>query len=296
MPVGLSVLDIDTDIINPLNGTSVTVNGANIGAGNQSYYIGNLDRPAGANRSIIIGGNAATNASGTENIAIGHLTGENLTTGPTNTLVGSSAGRFMTTAIANTFIGQTAGESVSTGTGNTFIGGQAGKNTDPYQWLNTFIGFGTAGNIVGGGSFAGQNTTCIGAAASPSSTTVSNEFTLGSNINVLRCAATTITSTSDARDKKEIEELPVGLDFVNALKPVKFVWNDRHSEEKRNINDIGFIAQDLKETQDESGIADSLKLVYESNPEKLEASYGRLIPILVKAIQELSAEVKELKK
>jgi hypothetical protein len=38
-----------------------------------------------------------------------------------------------------------------------------------------------------------------------------------------------------------------------------------------------------------------LKLVYESNPEKLEASYGKLLPILVKAIQELAAEVEALK-
>ena len=39
-----------------------------------------------------------------------------------------------------------------------------------------------------------------------------------------------------------------------------------------------------------------MKLVYEANPEKLEASYSRLIPIMIKAIQELSAENKLLKK
>jgi hypothetical protein len=36
-------------------------------------------------------------------------------------------------------------------------------------------------------------------------------------------------------------------------------------------------------------------LVYDTNPEKLEASYGRLIPVLVKAIQELKAEIEILK-
>jgi hypothetical protein len=35
--------------------------------------------------------------------------------------------------------------------------------------------------------------------------------------------------------------------------------------------------------------------VYDENPERLEMSYGKLVPILVKAIQELSAEVKILK-
>jgi hypothetical protein len=42
-------------------------------------------------------------------------------------------------------------------------------------------------------------------------------------------------------------------------------------------------------------VADYLKLVYEGNEEKLQASYGKLVPILVKAIQELSEEVKQLK-
>ena len=40
--------------------------------------------------------------------------------------------------------------------------------------------------------------------------------------------------------------------------------------------------------------ADYMNLVYESNPDKLEASYGNLIPVLVQAIKELSAQVKEL--
>ena len=53
--------------------------------------------------------------------------------------------------------------------------------------------------------------------------------------------------------------------------------------------DLGFIAQDLQELDDEN-----LQLVYSNNPKKLEASYGRLIPVLVKAIQDLSAKVTAL--
>ena len=34
----------------------------------------------------------------------------------------------------------------------------------------------------------------------------------------------------------------------------------------------------------------------DENPERLEASYGKLVPILVKAIQELKQEIEELKK
>ena len=34
-----------------------------------------------------------------------------------------------------------------------------------------------------------------------------------------------------------------------------------------------------------------LNLVHDTNPEKLEAKQGKLIPVMVKAIQELSAKV-----
>ncbi|MBK7160921.1 MAG: hypothetical protein IPH77_20850 [Ignavibacteria bacterium] len=40
--------------------------------------------------------------------------------------------------------------------------------------------------------------------------------------------------------------------------------------------------------------ADWLNLVLKDNPEKLEATYGNLLPVMVKAIQELNAEKDEL--
>jgi hypothetical protein len=88
--------------------------------------------------------------------------------------------------------------------------------------------------------------------------------------------------------------LRAGLNFINGLRPVEFVWDDRDEEGRHNVADFGFIAQDLKAAQEDAEMADVLKLVYESNPEKLEASYGKLLPILVKAIQELAAKVELL--
>ena len=57
---------------------------------------------------------------------------------------------------------------------------------------------------------------------------------------------------------------------------------------------MGFIAQELKKVQKETNIIIP-GLVYESNPDKLEAAYGKLLPILTKAIQELSTENKAIK-
>jgi hypothetical protein len=238
----------------------------------QSVAIGTQALQAGATGSVAVGDAAAANSTVTI-VAVGNKALQS-STGASNTAVGTSAGFNNTTGNNNTFIGSGAAA------GNTITGSK-----------NTCLGAFTGGFID-----TGDNNTCIGYGAQASQTGASDEFILGNaNVAVLSCAQTSITSLSDGRDKKEIEELPVGLNFIQKLKPVKFVWDDRNENGKHNIKDFGFIAQDLKSTQEEEGVADYLKLVYEANPDKLQASYGKLIPVLVKAIQELSEEVKQLK-
>jgi hypothetical protein len=208
------------------------------------------------NNNIGIGANTLPSVSGPNNIAIGNGALNALTTGDDNVAVGKQA-LISFTGTNSVAIGQIAGYTSTTGTNNVFIG-------------RASIG---------------------------SSATASNEITLGnSSHSVLRCAVTSITSLSDARDKEDIKDLSTGLDFVKSLRPVEFTWKDRDENGKQGIADFGFIAQDLKKSQEDAEKAEVLKLVYDENPEKLEASYGKLIPILVKAIQELSEEVKQLKK
>jgi hypothetical protein len=164
----------------------------------------------------------------------------------------------------NSVFGISAGSSLTSGTNNTIVGYNAGSN------LTT-----------------GTNNIIIGSNATSSTNTVSNEITLGNNsISILRCQASSITSLSDSRDKKNIEALPIGLDFINTLEPVKFDWNTRDGN-KVDIPDFGFIAQQLLEAQEKSNIIVP-NLVNDMVPEKLEASYGTLIPIMVKAIKDLS--------
>jgi hypothetical protein len=286
---------INVDNVLPQSGNLVTVNGAGIkktstsvsvGPGN---YFGNPPLP----NDCAFLGIAAGGIGGTQkNTAVGYISLGALTTGSFNTALGQSSGQNVSSGNSNTMIGSGSGVFITTGNANTCLGSGAGGALDGNSSTNTFIGENT-GSLTGG-LITGQGNTCIGAGASPSSTTASFEFTLGNWVNVLRCQQTSITSLSDARDKKEIEELPVGLDFVKGLKPVKFVWDERDEEGRHDIKDFGFIAQDLKKSQEDAELADTLKLVYESNPEKLEASYGKLVPILVKAIQELTAKVEAL--
>ena len=131
--------------------------------------------------------------------------------------------------------------------------------------------------------------------AYPAGVNSNNSVTLGNaSITTLRCAVTSITSLSDARDKKDVAPIELGLDFVKELNPVKFVWNDRDESGKHDVADSGFIAQDLKSLEDKYNASEVLKLVYDENPEKLEASYGRLVPVLVQAIKDLAAKVEQL--
>jgi hypothetical protein len=105
----------------------------------------------------------------------------------------------------------------------------------------------------------------------------------------LRSQVTSITSLSDRRDKAEITSISEGIDFVKKLNPVTFTWNTRDNA-KVGIKSAGFIAQELLALQKGSSIGDNLDLVSEENPEKLEARYGNLLPVIVKAIQELSEQ------
>jgi len=176
-------------------------------------------------------------------------------------------------AVNNVAVGHQAGYDLSTGFDNCYIG-----------------------NLAGAGHSTGDNCTIIGNDATASSSSVDNEITLGdSNIATLRCNVQTISSLSDARDKTDINQLDLGLDFIDSLKPVKFKWQTRDGNGKDGSYEHGFIAQDLQQIQKDKD-ADYLGLVMDENPERLEASYGKLVPILVKAIQELKQEIEELKK
>jgi hypothetical protein len=180
----------------------------------------------------------------------------------------------------NTMIGSETGVAVSTGQKNVLLGWRAGT-----------------GNSGAGGSIStGSNNVLIGTNGFDVVPTLSNTVILGdASTATLACQVTSITSLSDGRDKKDVGEISAGLEFVKELSPVKFTWADRDPNGKHDIKDCGFIAQDLKALQEKYNVAEELQLVNESiSNDKMYASYGKLIPVLVKAIQELSAKVEEL--
>lgn len=274
-----------------LAGTNLTTGSNNVALGN-----GALDAATVGEDQIAIGRNAmglgVNTATGTnaQNIAIGTQALEDITSGIANIAIGKEALKDLTTAITNVAIGRTALAGV-VGNGNVAIGDRSGSEINGGA-NNTFIGT-DSGWGTGLYQPSGSNNTCIGYQAQGSTDAVSNEITLGnSSIATLRCQVTTITSLSDARDKTDIQPLNAGLEFVEALNPVSFTWNMRDGG-KVGEADTGFVAQDLQAAQADTGVSIP-GLVYDVNPDKLEAGYGKLIPVLVQAIKDLSAKVEEL--
>lgn len=238
---------------------------------------------------VAVGYNALRNSDGAGlavwNTAVGYRALQDSTTSGLNTAIGSDTLRSITTASRNVGVGSEAGSNLSSGTLNVFVGNSAGSSVTG-GGSNTLIGYDAGGTLS-----TGSNNTCIGKFSEPSSVSVSNEITLGnSDITTLRCNTTSISSLSDERDKKDIVDSPYGLETIEKIKPRQFVWDTRKGNIKDGSTEVGFIAQELLQAGDN----DVLKLVMDSNPEFLEAKPASLIPILVKAVQELSAKVKEL--
>jgi hypothetical protein len=233
------------------------------------------------NFNTAIGRNSLySNSSGIENTAIGNNSLYTNTTNSGNTAVGYNS-LFASTGWQNTAVGHHSLQLNSTGNYNTALG---------YN----------AGSIV----TTGYNLTLIGIDANPTTGTAIDQITLGNGfVSSLRCNVQTITSLSDARDKKNISELSLGLDFITKLKPRQFNWDKREwyddnvsdGSKMKEMPTAGFIAQELDSAQTTAG-ADWLNLVLKDNPDKWEATYGNLLPVMVKAIQELNTKCEGLEK
>ncbi len=309
---GLSALGSASGTDNTAFGSNALL-AAGAATGNTAFGANALDSVSTGGANTAVGANAGTaftTASDSTAVGSGALP---LSTQGQMTAVGSGALSTVSTGLRCTAVGYNALAALDTNSDSTAVGHQAGANATGGS--GTFVGA-NAGNGVTSGTqctalgqgalttatFTGSNVTCLGYNAEPSTSSVSDEITLGdANVTTLRCATTSITAISDARDKTEIRDLELGLDFIEKLRPRRFRWNKRDLKRgtpaerpaKLGPEEAGFIAQELDAAQTEAS-ADWVGLVLKNNPERLEASQGKLIPILVKALQELSEQAKAL--
>jgi hypothetical protein len=87
--------------------------------------------------------------------------------------------------------------------------------------------------------------------------------------------------TSDGRLKDELSPLPYGLEEVERLRPVTFVWADG-SEDKVHY---GLVAQEVME------ILPEVVSVGDDPQGTLGMNYGELVPVLIRAVQEQQDQI-----
>lgn len=277
-----------------------------------NYSIAIGDATAIGEYSIAIGGTARgdanTSSGGLSSIAIGKFAIIS-----TNAFGGvaigqsTSCGYNSESQIGNVAVGSGAkarnAGSTSVGYNSDCVSGSGGSGVN-----NVALG---KQATVSGSSNTG-NSVALGYAAA---VTTSNTIRLGNtSISSLLCQDTTI-STSDERDKTDFEALNYGLDFVKAIPTYKYKRNNRgeyytlspeldedenrvytydedgYNNETKKLDrvDFGFKAQEV-----EALIQSNERLVSTTTePEGFELksfAHSDMVPILWKAVQELSAK------
>ena len=202
----------------------------------------------------------------------------------------------MQTGDSNTFLGVNAAGAgaAAKGNNNVFIGNSAGNNC--HGTNNILVGNDSGVTGSPGGNFIATN----------------NGLVLGDeNIDQFNCQVS-LSVASDQRDKTDFSDLDIGLDFVNNLKPVTYKWDKRSKygdkkaddydlnaqtpdgTHKEDWLDIGFKAQEVEVLEKAAGykVEDKTNLTISltEDGKQYGMKYEKFVPILVKALQELSAK------
>jgi len=115
-----------------------------------------------------------------------------------------------------------------------------------------------------------------------------NAYDLGSTTRRWRTVySINALNTSDRNEKKNISGSDLGLSFINSLNPVKYNWVWDNDDSPIHY---GLIAQEVNEIASNENVA----IVHKEN-DNWSMAYNELISPMVKAIQELSDEVNQLK-
>jgi len=266
----------------------------------------------GADNSAFGGQAMYSTTTGANNTAMGSTALYANTTGASNVAVGVQSLRLSTTASNNVAVGFQSGRALTTGAGNVFLGHEVGQNNVEVTTGadNIAIGFHARLNAADGANqmVMGKQVTCQG----------NNEFTFGNGATDSNIAfgATSISAPSDERYKEEITTSTAGLSFIKDLRPVTFKWkkakdvpvghdayiadgeegcNDRVMLSNGETNH-GFIAQEVKAAIDNhSELKDGFGMWVvdqrDTTNGRQRVADGALVPMLVKALQELSTSL-----
>ena len=194
------------------------------------------------------------------------------------------------------------GMSVGSAGGSVFSGL---SNYQAYVGFDTHSSSGFAGVVMGSGP--NGNSPFVGASKGGNGS--ANSFSLytngtrrmqihGSNGNIgAPTAGNNIYNASDERLKENMVELTDGLSKINRIKPYSFTWKEGFDESLEGVTQYGFGAHQTKSVDEilvePFGVGD-IELPNETIENPLRVNEKFIIPMLVKAVQELSAKVETL--
>lgn len=260
-----------------ITGTAATASALASGA--------NLSTPSSGNLASCTGYNAS-NLSGTVPVAQG---------GTGTSSLGTGISTFLTTPSSANLKAAVTDE---TGTGGSLVFATGPTLSGVTLNGTTTIPASQALSVAGSATFTGVVTSQAWNFAATTSwyltgTTIYgsiNSAALYSFTSTGTANATLWNSTSDARIKENITPVTNGVATVNALNPVRFSFKQDHLQAP---NQYGLIAQELQQVIPD--VVANTGLDVDGVEDVLGVSYSSIIPILIKAVQELSAEVEALK-
>jgi hypothetical protein len=283
--IGSGALRGDANLTVTNNATATTAVGFRAG-----YIAG-----AAFNNNTLLGAYTGYHgATGDQNVAVGTsalygLAGTQVFN--QNVAVGFQSMYNATSASENVAIGQNSLYNVGNGSGHVALGVDALYSSGNGALNNTGLGY-TAGRDIS----TGDNNTCLGNAAGTSTSpfniiTENNRVVVGDSNVTNAYIQVAWTVVSDLRDKVVLGEVPHGLDFVTKLKPIKYQYKEhRDSDVAHGSVKYGFGAQDILILEGDAPV-----IVDTEVEDKLKITESHLVPILVKAIQELKAEFEAYK-
>jgi len=180
----------------------------------------------------------------------------------------------------------TSSNDISYSTGNVGIGGSAASDAK-LTISGTQDG---ALKINDGGDIIIASSTSNTAGLIYLYNTSGNFYVYANGNGTAYCNGTSWLTGSDERIKRDIQPLnQYGLNQILQLKPVTFYYKN----DKGNNKQVGFIAQEVQKIVPEvvSGKEGDLE-----KGETLGISYGNMVPVLVKAIQEQQIMIESLQK
>lgn len=277
-----------------------------------------------AKENLFVGNAAGAVNTGTSNTGVGDRALGSNTSGSQNAAYGRQALHLNTLGSSNTAVGYQALQNNTSGSSNTAVGYQA------LQTGGTIYATAVGAEI----SISGNNASALGSSASvtgDNGTAIGSNAVAGTNEVQLGDSATTVyyynlSQRSDMRDKTDIRDTTLGLDFIAALRPVDYRWDYRDAyrparpqtddpaalaawqeasklanlrndgSRKRERFHHGLIAQEVQQVLADRGIdfGGFQDHTINGGDDVLTLGYMELIAPLIKAVQELLGAVEAL--